>query len=276
MAWTCYYKAITDRNIGFISSEQQDKLKNTNLVVLGVGGLGGVIAEILVRTGIETITIVDKDKFDASNLNRQNGCSVHSIGKLKVDVIGDRLQEINIDLKLRKFQEVTEENIEEIIAGADVIVNAIDEVKAIVAIMRCARRLCIPVVEGWAIPFVNVRVFTPEGPTWEDVFHVNLNGRKLNDLSRDEWKQISMQVVMEFTKIPGVIDHYDKDAVEKMLKGEISFRTFGPNVWFAAVMMANETIKYILNIGRIAIAPEMAIYDPFAHEKIIKYGCALK
>lgn len=269
--WECYYKKITDRNIGFISERQQDILKKTNLVVFGVGGLGGVIAEILIRTGIETITIVDKDKFDMSNLNRQNGCSALAIGQLKVDVIGRRLIEINAGIVLRKFQVVTEENIEEIIQGADIIVNAIDDVKAIINIARHARRLGIPVIEGWALPFVNVRVFTGDSMSWEDTFHVDLNGRSLDEIPDEEWKEISMKVILEFARIPSIREYYDDDVIDQMLKGEISFRTFAPNVWFTGVMMANETIKYLLQIGRVPISPEMAIYDPFAHEKITTY-----
>ncbi len=269
--WECYYKKITERNIGFITAEQQDKLKNTHAVVLGVGGLGGVIAEILVRTGIEIITIVDKDKFDITNLNRQNACSALAIGQLKVEVVGRHLIEINAGILLRKFHEVTEANIEEIIKGADIIINAIDEIKTIILIMRQARRLGIPVVEGWALPFVNVRVFTPDALSWEDTFHVNLQGCPLDEIPPAEWKAISMKVVLEFARIKGIAQFYQADVIDKMLRGEISFRTFAPNVWFTAVMMANETIKYLLKIGHIPIAPEMAIYDPYAHEKILTY-----
>ena len=72
-----------------------NKLKNSNIIVFGIGGVGGYAVEMLVRTGIENITIVDFDKVDISNKNRQIIALDSTIGKYKVDVLKDRIFDIN-------------------------------------------------------------------------------------------------------------------------------------------------------------------------------------
>ena len=75
-----------DRLLKLITNEDLNKIKNTNVLLVGVGGVGGYALEALIRCGIENITIVDSDNIEESNLNRQI-ISLHSnIGKPKVDV----------------------------------------------------------------------------------------------------------------------------------------------------------------------------------------------
>jgi len=120
-----------ERNIHTYTIKEQLKLHNSGVIVLGVGGGGCTISEILVRTGIGAITLVDEDVFESSNKNRQLGAVESTIGKYKVDVIGDKLLDINPTLKLRKIKKfITPENYKEILTPDDYIVSdSVDKLK---------------------------------------------------------------------------------------------------------------------------------------------------
>ena len=77
-----------DRTINLIGNDNYLKLKNSNILVLGIGGVGGYAVETLIRSGVENITIVDYDKIDVSNINRQVIALNNNIGNSKTDECG--------------------------------------------------------------------------------------------------------------------------------------------------------------------------------------------
>ena len=72
-----------------------ERIKNLNILIVGIGGVGGYTLESLVRCGVENITIIDYDRVDSSNLNRQIISNLNNIGQLKVDVARKRYTNIN-------------------------------------------------------------------------------------------------------------------------------------------------------------------------------------
>ena len=91
-----------DRLIKLIGEENLNKLQNTRVLLVGVGGVGGMALECLARSGIGHITIVDGDTYEESNLNRQIGSSSSNIGNYKVDEEVTRIKNINIE-KIKKY-----------------------------------------------------------------------------------------------------------------------------------------------------------------------------
>jgi len=83
-----------------IGSDNIEKLKNSNVIVFGLGGVGGATVEALVRAGIGNLSIVDFDTIDKTNLNRQIITTQSVIGKTKVEVAKDRILSINPDINL--------------------------------------------------------------------------------------------------------------------------------------------------------------------------------
>ena len=83
------------RVVSFVGEDNFNKIKNTTVLVVGVGGVGGYALEALVRSGIGKVIIFDYDKVDISNLNRQIITNKDNIGKNKVDVAYDRVKSIN-------------------------------------------------------------------------------------------------------------------------------------------------------------------------------------
>ena len=109
-----------------------EKLKNSRVIVFGVGGVGSFTVEALARAGVGEITLIDNDTVDISNLNRQIHATYETVDKVKVDVIKERILSINKDCNVithRVF--VNNDNIEELVPkDVDYVVDAIDTVTA--------------------------------------------------------------------------------------------------------------------------------------------------
>lgn len=95
----------TERAELLFKEEGLNKLKNAKILIVGVGGVGSFAAEFVARAGIGNITIVDGDTVDITNINRQLPALHSTVGKNKVDVVGDRLMDINPELNLTKINE---------------------------------------------------------------------------------------------------------------------------------------------------------------------------
>lgn len=117
------------RNKNMISKEQQKILSHKRVVVLGCGGLGGYIIEMLTRLGVGELKVVDFDFFEPTNLNRQLLSSEDNIGNSKVGAAIERIQSINSDTKVTGvMRRVDENNLKEIIYGYDLVVDALDSI----------------------------------------------------------------------------------------------------------------------------------------------------
>lgn len=111
-----------------IGEENINKIKNTTVLVLGLGGVGSYALESLIRSGIGTLIIVDKDIVDITNLNRQLMTLHSNIGRTKVDIWEDRIKDINPECKIIKINEfITKGNIDILFNNKiDYIVDACD------------------------------------------------------------------------------------------------------------------------------------------------------
>ena len=92
---------IFDRTKLLIGEDGLNTLQNCNVLVVGVGGVGGYAVEILTRCGIGNFTIVDGDSVDITNINRQIIATTSTIGKAKVQVMADRMKDINPNVNVR-------------------------------------------------------------------------------------------------------------------------------------------------------------------------------
>ncbi|NLT96185.1 MAG: tRNA threonylcarbamoyladenosine dehydratase [Clostridia bacterium] len=139
-----------DRTKLLIGEEGYQILKNSNVAVFGVGGVGSFAAEALVRAGVGSITIVDHDIVDITNINRQIHALSSTIGQAKVSVMEKRLQDINPEVKIKALQVFCKpDNINEILLGQyDYIVDAIDNITGKLAIIEYGIKNNIPVISS--------------------------------------------------------------------------------------------------------------------------------
>ena len=121
-----------------IGENNLDKIKNSNILVVGVGGVGGYVCEFLVRTGVQNLTIIDFDNVELSNKNRQIIALDSTLGKPKVKVLEARLKDINENLNINSIDErFNEELLLKIdLTKFDYVVDAIDDVKNKVLLIK--------------------------------------------------------------------------------------------------------------------------------------------
>jgi tRNA threonylcarbamoyladenosine dehydratase len=111
-----------------LGKEGVEKLKASNVLVVGLGGVGAYAAEMICRSGVGSMTIVDGDYVHASNRNRQLPALISTEGRSKSEIMGERLIDINPEIKLTVINEfIRDERMIEILdAGYDYVVDAID------------------------------------------------------------------------------------------------------------------------------------------------------
>lgn len=121
----------TDRTEALVGKDGLQKLKNSRVCIVGIGGVGGHTCLMLARAGIENITLVDFDKVDETNINRQAVANVETVGKLKTEVMREMILKINPNCKVEVFSErFCAEMAERLFAnGFDYVVDAIDSVQ---------------------------------------------------------------------------------------------------------------------------------------------------
>jgi molybdopterin/thiamine biosynthesis adenylyltransferase len=137
------------RNMNMLSPEENEKLRSFKACVVGCGGLGGYVIELLGRLGVGTITAVDGDIFDETNLNRQLLSSEELIGESKAFAAETRMKGVNSGVRVNPVRAfVTEENCDEIIAGHDIVIDALDNMTARRLLEERCEKLNIPMIHG--------------------------------------------------------------------------------------------------------------------------------
>jgi tRNA A37 threonylcarbamoyladenosine dehydratase len=118
----------TERTELLLGKEQVDKLQNSHILIVGLGGVGAYAAEMLCRAGVGNLTIVDGDKVEKTNINRQLPATHANIGKNKTDILYQRFKDINPDINITCINEyIHDDRIIEILEhDYDYVVDAID------------------------------------------------------------------------------------------------------------------------------------------------------
>ena len=133
-----------------LGKEAMDKLKNSRVAVFGIGGVGGYVCEALVRSGVGAFDLIDDDKVCLTNLNRQIIATRKTVGQYKVDVMKERMLEINpkVDVRVHKCFFLPENAEEFPFEEYDYIVDAVDTVTAKISLVMKAQEMNIPIISS--------------------------------------------------------------------------------------------------------------------------------
>ena len=135
------------RNIPALSEEECRLLHKKRVLVAGCGGLGGYIIEMLSRLGVGAIRLVDGDRFEESNLNRQLLSAPEFLGISKAVVAMSRINRVNPDVRAEAHSTwLDESNAEELVYGCDIVLDALDNI--------ASRRILADACEKQGVPFV--------------------------------------------------------------------------------------------------------------------------
>lgn len=137
------------QNLSVFSEEDFTALLKTRVTVVGAGGLGGHIIDQLARLGIGNLKIIDFDRFDESNLNRQLYSDTKNIGTSKADAAADRVASVNPDVQVTIIKDrLKEENAPGLLGDSDLCFDAVDNLESKMLIQDSCKELGIPFVHG--------------------------------------------------------------------------------------------------------------------------------
>ena len=141
-----YNRQILIQGLG---EEGQEKLKRARVFMAGAGGLGSAVSIYLAAAGIGTMRIVDHDRVELSDLNRQVLYWEEDIGRRKVDSAGDKLQRLNRGMSVEAIAEIiTEANVSDLVDGFDLIIDAVDNLPTRYLLNKITLEKNIPFFHG--------------------------------------------------------------------------------------------------------------------------------
>lgn len=161
-----------DRNFETLTRKQQAKLASARVAVLGLGGLGGGVSEMLARTGVGHLTLIDGDVFEPSNLNRQLLCTEDLLGTSKALAAEKRIRAVNSAVQVTAVAQYADgDNLYDMIRESDLVVDCLDSIHSRFILQEAAQKARIPLVAG-AIAGVSgqVTVIFPEDKGYELIY----------------------------------------------------------------------------------------------------------
>lgn len=252
------YAEAFNRNLGWLTEQEQAALRGKRIAIAGLGGVGGFHLLALARLGIGAFNLAEFDRFEIQNFNRQAGATVGTIGRPKLEVMAELAREVNPDLDLRLFPDgVTESNVDEFLAGADAYADGLD------FFAFAARRLTFAACTRLAVPAVTAAplgmgaallTFAPGGMTFEEYFDLR-SARDDHELALRFLVGLSPAMLQRpYLADPSRVD---------FLAGR------GPSTVMAchlcAGMLATEILKILLGRGDVVTVPHVMHFDTYRH-----------
>jgi molybdopterin/thiamine biosynthesis adenylyltransferase len=137
------------RNYRAVSESEQALLGKSRVAVIGLGGLGGVVAEILARIGVGALTLVDGDRFEESNLNRQLMSTVENLGEFKSEAAARRIKAVNPAVQLHVHSGFIDENsVAPLLKDATVVIDCLDRISIRFALEAAAKTAGKPMISS--------------------------------------------------------------------------------------------------------------------------------
>jgi molybdopterin/thiamine biosynthesis adenylyltransferase len=262
------YNEIYSRNIGVFSESEQEKLRHSTIAISGVGSVGGLLAERLLRLGVGRLKITDPGTFEKSNFNRQFGSSMASLGHNKAEVVFNQIKDINpkaqIDYSMVGIK--TDADAIHFVSDCDLIIDQMDfgMFKQSIWLQRAARQRSIHYLFAYAIGFgAMVVIFSPHGLTLEEYDNLSPNV-DLNSI-----KKIHVPLERVIPVIPSYAPVAPHTTLQAINTGERSAPAMSIGVGLASILAANEAINIILQKREVAVAPRYTYIDLLDRQFIV-------
>lgn len=232
----------TERAELLFKKEGLEKLKNSHVLVVGMGGVGSFAAEFIARAGVGAMTIVDGDIVDITNINRQLPALHSTVGMPKVDVVGDRLMDINPELKLTRIKEfLSPERAYELVTDEyDYVLDCIDSITPKLNLILSARRKKIKIISnmgaGGKYEAGKVRV-------------ADISKTDVCPLAKTIRKRLRKEGVTKGVKAVFSVEAPDQTSLKMTDGSNFKKSFFGTNSWIPAVFglhAAETVVKHLL------------------------------
>ena len=262
------YKEIFSRNSGLIDETEQSLLRRSTVAIAGVGGVGGLLAERLIRIGIGRLKITDPGNFEKSNFNRQFGSSMVTLDHNKAEAVYEQLKDINPMAKIEYNTTgiKTEADAITYVHDCDLVIDGMDfgMFKQSIWLQRTARQSGIYYLFAYAIGFGAMVVsFAPQGMTLEEYDNLPPNV----DLTNIKEIQVPLERAMPVIPSYAPVTMYK--ALQEFYNGARTLPAMSIGVGMASILAANEVINIILHKREIVAAPRYTYIDLLDQKFII-------
>jgi molybdopterin/thiamine biosynthesis adenylyltransferase len=256
------YEAFTQRNVGFVSAEEQSRLRSARIFVCGTGGMGGACINALVRAGIGNLAIADIDVFEISNLNRQVFAFAGTIGKPKASATADLCRQINPGLNIEMLGEEWPHKLGGIAARYPIIVNGMDHIPSGIHLYRVAREAGATVIDAYTSPLPSVTVVRAGDPRPEQRLRFPTQGESWTDISPADQAACLQREIQYVLTHSSSAKHIDLGVAAEVAAGKRSRMSFAPMVITTGNMMAYEAVQ--LALGRPSAADHRGyFFNPY-------------
>lgn len=214
-----------------IGESKLEKIKQTHIAVFGCGGVGSFVVEGLIRTGVKEITLIDFDRIDYSNLNRQLMTNINNVGELKVEELKKRIYSIHADVKVHALPLYFDETSNLDFKLFDYVIDAIDSVNSKIEIMRQCEKHGIPLIMALGTG----RKFDPTQLCVSDLYHTSICplAKKVRILAKKEGlKNIKVVYSKEEPQ-----DAYFDEELNKVIVGSMIFVPASAGLLIASVVI---------------------------------------
>ena len=240
------YAEMTQRNIGFVSEDEQQRLRQARVFVCGVGGMGGACLMSLIRAGIGRVILADLDEFELSNLNRQLFASLDTVGVDKIEATRQGILALNPEVEIETYGADWVDSLDEILGRTQIVVNGMDDIACGLLLYRRAQALGATVIDAYASPLPSVTVVRPADPRPEMRLGYATEGTAWNELSEDQLSACLLREIEFVMTHSSSRHHIDLAIAAQVVSGQRSRMSFAPMVITAGNLMCFETINLIL------------------------------
>lgn len=165
-------KARYERNVPALTEAECEALRRKRVLVVGCGGLGGHLIEMLARIGIGALRVVDGDVFEPSNLNRQLLSEVPTLGLSKAKAAAARINRVNPEVEVEAVAEnMTEINVHELLQGCDAVLDGLDNIESRRVLASACTRAGIPYIYGAVNGWVAQAAISMPGDQLVDILY---------------------------------------------------------------------------------------------------------
>ena len=255
-----------DRHFGLWTPTQQERLSRARLAIGGVGGVGAAQGLLLAKSGVGQIRIGDFDGYEVENIVEQAFATWDVIGQAKVDVAAREMIRHHKALQVTRIQgDLSNAAIAEgLVQDTEVVFSGVDNPVARVSLGRAALREGIPFVVGanvgWSVFCVT---YLPERGGYAEAFS-RMPGIKRDDLGLPRLDDVQTRKIVErewciwTVAFSGFLEH----ELLRFFREDLShFAYCAPVAFAAASLSVVEGLKLLLDVGRVAIYPEMRVFD---------------
>ncbi|HKX54411.1 MAG TPA: ThiF family adenylyltransferase [Nitrosospira sp.] len=249
------YDEAFSRNIGWLTRQEQARLRYKRVAIAGLGGVGGVHLLTLCRLGIGKFHLADFDTFDLANCNRQAGATVSNLGQGKLDVMTRQALDINPELEIKGFADgVTAENLDDFLEGVDIYIDGLDffAFQARQQVFSACGAKGIPAVTAAPLGMgAAVLNFLPGGMTFDDYFRLN-DGSEAEKPLRFLMGLAPARLQMTYLADPSTVDLPNRKGPSTIMACQL-----------CAGIAATEALKILLGRGSIRSAPKGYHFDAY-------------